>query len=177
MSDGDGVLGSFCDAEETLRGTWSVRAVERGWPSGPPGIGPDYRIGVTDRRVLWYDGEDLDSVALAAVEDWERDVHRHRSAPRIVRIGSGLMLTGLLATLAVAVLASVPLTVALAPVIGGSAAFAATLAYGRFAGATGTERVDHRLRIDEGGEPVTVRGDEAILDEIEAALRAARDGE
>lgn len=173
MSDDERVLASFCDGDEELGETWQVTAVERGRPRSPPQTGGDETLGLTDRRLLWFD-EELDSVALAAVESVDSGVTRHRSAPRIVRIGSGAMVVGLLTTVGATFLSLTTLPVALLPVVVGVVAFAGSLLYARASGQSGTERVQHRLRIDDGGEPVTVWTDEATAAAIASAVESDR---
>lgn len=163
------VLASFLDGEEELRATWRVDAVHRGWATSPPQFGDDVRLGLTDRRLLW-DDEELDSVALAAVEDVERDVHVHRSAPRIVRIGSAAMLLGLVTTVGVVGLGLADLTTGLLPIVVGVLAFLGAVGYARFSGQSTVDRVQPRLRIDDGGEQVTVWGEEDALDAVRDAV-------
>lgn len=172
MRDDEQVLASFCDGDEAIRETWTVMAVERGRPGAPPQVGGDLTLGLTDRRLLWFD-EELGSVALAAVEDVDAGVTRHRSAPRIVRLGSAAMMVGLLATVTATVLSLASLPAAVLPVILGVLAFAGTMVYARVTGQSGSEHSQHRLRIDDGGEPVTVWAEEATT----AAVAVALDGE
>lgn len=169
MTDDDRTLGSVVGDDEQLRETWTVAAVQRGWPRSPPQFGGTQRLGLTDRRLLWFDA-DLDSVPLATIESVETDAVRHRSAPRIVRIGSGLMVAGLLATVVATVLSLAALTVTLLPVVLGVAAFVATLVYARASAQSGEERVQHRLRVDDGGERVSVWADEDVVSAIEDAV-------
>lgn len=176
MSDDEQVLASFCDGDERLRETWTVTAVERGRPRKPPQAGGDLTLGLTDRRLLWFD-EELGSVALAALEGVEPGVTRHRSAPRIVRLGSVAMMLGLLTTVTATVLSLASLPTALLPVIAGVFAFAGALVYARATGQSGSERSQHRLRIDDGGEPVTVWADEATSEAIATALDGSRGSE
>lgn len=171
MDEEERVLASFCDDGETLQETWAVDAADRGWARRPPQTGGTVTVGLTDHRLLWYDG-DLGSAALAAVERVDRDRVTHRKAPRIVRLGSAAMFGGLVTTLLVAWLSAVPLPVALLPVVVGVVAFGGTLAIARARGLSGRRMVRHRLQLDESGERVTIWGEADALAAIADAVEA-----
>lgn len=165
-------LESFCEDDEEWVDSWTVDVIGRGWKVAPSPSASDRTVGLTDRRLLWLDGE-LESVTVADVESVTTDVIERRNAPPVVRIGAIAMVLGIAASVASTVLLSVPLTTAVLPFAVGLLAFVATIAVARVRESPVTEHVHHRLKIDTDDGVVSVWDDEATLTSIADALETA----
>lgn len=178
MTDDERVLASFLEAEEPLRETWRIAGVTLGAAATPPPTNREVPVGLTDRRLVWYD-EDRDeafgAVALSAVSATERDAHDHRSAPRIVRGAGAALALGVLTSVALFVFELGALRAAAAPALLGVIAFLVALAYARWYELEATVRTYPFLRIDDGERDVTLWGPSAELDAIAAALGESAD--
>lgn len=171
MSDGTGeqILRSFLSDEESLLSTATAEAVQTGFTTTPPQLGDDVAVGVSDRRLLWFDDE-LETIDRSSIESVERDAVSHQSAPAIARIGSFLMIGGIVAGLVSAVFTDQPLLVSVGLAVAGILAFAATVGVARVRGDTGGGIEKHRLTIEHDGGLVLVWSTESALAELAAAL-------
>lgn len=171
------ILRSFLADDESLLAVAGVRAAQRGFSTTPPQLADDAIVGVTERRLLWYEGE-LETVDRADINGVEPDSVSHQSAPTVVRVGSFAMIAGIVAGVAATVFAGQSLAVALGLAAGGIAIFAATIGLARIRGDTvedGGGFEHHRLNVKTTTQLVQLWGDENALSSIETALEAEAD--
>lgn len=163
------ILKSFLDDDESLRSTATVDAVQRGFTTTPPQLEDSVTVGVTDRRLLWFD-EELDTIERSAIESVERDSVSHRSAPTVVRVGSFAMIAGIVAGLVGGLVGGLSLPVSLGLVAGGIAVFAATLALARVRGDTASGFEKHRLTVETDDQLIQLWGTDDALATVESEL-------
>jgi|GEM_PF-3528208 len=167
------VLQSFLDDDESLVSTATIDDAQHGFGSTPPQHDGGVSVGVSDRRLLWYDNE-LGTVALSAVESVDIDSIAHQSSPTVVRIGSFVMIAGLVAALVGSLFAGQSLQTALALGGGGVLAFVATIVVARLRHETGTGFEKHRLTVDAGEDLLQLWGNEETLESLAGALDEQR---
>lgn len=163
------LLQSFLADDESLLCTAALNAVQDGLTTAPPQLGGDVAVGVTEHRLLWFDDE-LETVERSAIESVERDTVSHQSAPTIARIGSFLMIAGIVGGVVSVVFTAQPLIVSAGLAVGGILAFAATIAVARARGDTGGGIEKHCLTVERDGGPVLLWGREDALSSLATAL-------
>jgi len=166
---GEQILRSFLTDDESLHATATVDGVQRGFSATPPRANGTVTVGVTEDRLLWFDDE-LDELDRTGIESVEGDVVDHQSAPTIVRIGSFVMIAGVVAALFSYVFGGQSLPAALGLAVGGVLAFVATVAVARVREDAGSEFVKHRLTVEGSEETVQLWGDRDELTTLKAVL-------
>lgn len=163
------VLQSFLHDDESLASIVTIQAAQRGFTTTPPQLAEEATVGVTEQRLLWFD-EGLETIDLSAINSVEVGSVEHQSAPTIVRVGSVVLLAGIVAGIVGWLFAGLSPTVGIGLATAGVVAFVASIGTARARGDTGGGFEKHRLSIQHDDGVALLWGSETELTTIESAL-------
>lgn len=177
MADDETVLTSFLTEDESLVDTWDVRGVGEGTSRVPPALDSGELLAITDRRLLWFDGQLFD-VALTDGTDVEYRDYTHTTTPTIVSVAWVLFFLSVLATGGAFLFLDVDSFTASLPVTTGLGIVLLAIVVARARGESGEEVDLHRLVVEHGDDVATIWCESDPLEGLQAALDVGEaDGE